>query len=67
MVTAEDKHMLSINNNDYDYIGREEQVIELYNQGKSTRDIVKESGCPSRDLLHFKKESCKPWNYNNKR
>ncbi|MGB8033302.1 MAG: hypothetical protein WCF03_05720 [Nitrososphaeraceae archaeon] len=36
MVTAEDKDMLSTNNNDYDYIGRERHVIELYKQGKST-------------------------------
>jgi transposase len=34
--------MLSTNNNDYDHIGRERQVIELYKQGKSTRDIAKE-------------------------
>jgi hypothetical protein len=30
--------MLSINNN-YDYTGRERNVLELYKQGKSTRDI----------------------------
>ena len=36
--------MLSFNNNNaYDHIRRERQVIELYNQGKSTRDIAKES------------------------
>ena len=42
IVTAEDKYMLSINNNDYDHIGRERQVIELYKQGKNTRYIAKE-------------------------
>jgi DNA-binding NarL/FixJ family response regulator len=37
--------MLSINsnNNAYDHLGRERQVIELYKQGKSTRDIAKEN------------------------
>ena len=34
--------MLSTNNNDYHHIGRERKVIELYKQGKSTRDIAKE-------------------------
>ena len=34
--------MLSTNSNDYDHIEREKKVIELYNQGKSTRDIAKE-------------------------
>ena len=44
MVATEDNDMLSINNNncDYDYNKRERQVIELYDQGKSTRDIAKE-------------------------
>ena len=50
MVTAEDKHMSSINNNDYDHIGREGQVIELYDQGKSTRDIAKELRMSLRDI-----------------
>ena len=49
IVTAEDKHMSSINN-DYDHIGREGQVIELYNQGKSTRDIAKELRMSLRDI-----------------
>ena len=35
--------MLGTNiNNDYHYTEREKKVLELYNQGKSTRDIVKE-------------------------
>ena len=35
--------MLSINNsNDYDHIGREKTVLNLYNQGKNIRDIAKE-------------------------
>src|SRR5919206_764415 len=50
MVTAESIKMLSTNNNDYDHIGRERQVIELYNQGKSTRDIAKELRMSLRDI-----------------
>jgi Fe-S-cluster formation regulator IscX/YfhJ len=42
--------MLSTNNNDYDHLGRERQVIELYNQGKSTRDIAKELRMSLRDI-----------------
>ena len=43
--------MLSFNNNNaYDHIGRERQVIELYNQGKSTRDIAKELRMSLRDI-----------------
>ena len=42
--------MLSTNNNDYDHIGRERKVIELYNQGKSTRDIAKELRMSLRDI-----------------
>jgi DNA-binding CsgD family transcriptional regulator len=34
--------VLSTNNNDYDHIGREKHVIELYKQGKNTLDIAKE-------------------------
>ena len=36
--------MLSVNNN-YDYNEREKKVLELYDQGKSTRDIAKDQGC----------------------
>ena len=50
IVTAEGIKMLSTNNNDYDHIGRETQVIELYNQGKSTRDIAKELRMYLRDI-----------------
>ena len=39
IVIAEDQHMLSVNNN---YDEREKKVLELYDQGKSTRDIAKE-------------------------
>ena len=42
--------MLSINNNDYDPIGRERHVIELYKQGKSTRYIAKELRMSLRDI-----------------
>jgi DNA-binding NarL/FixJ family response regulator len=47
LVTAEDKHMLSINNN---YDEREKKVLELYDQGKSTRDIGKELRMSLRDI-----------------
>ena len=42
--------MLSINNNDYDHIERERKVIELYNQGKYTRNIAKELRMSLRDI-----------------
>ena len=42
--------MLSINNNDYDYTERERKVIELYNRGKSTRDLAKELRMSLRDI-----------------
>ena len=43
--------MLSINNNNaYDHLGRERHVIELYNQGKNTRDIAKELRMSLRDI-----------------
>jgi predicted transcriptional regulator len=44
--------MLSINNNNngYDHLGRERQVIELYEQGKSTRDIAKQLRMSLRDI-----------------
>jgi hypothetical protein len=50
MVTAEDIKMLSINNNDYDYTERERIVLDLYNQGKNTRDIAKELRMSLRDI-----------------
>ena len=50
MVTTEDIKMLSINNNDYNHVGRERQVIELYNQGKNTRDIAKGLRMSLRDI-----------------
>jgi DNA invertase Pin-like site-specific DNA recombinase len=42
--------MLSINNNDYDYIERARKVLELYKQGKTTRDIAKELRMSLRDI-----------------
>ena len=42
--------MLSINNNNCDYTERERHVIELYDQGKSTRDIAKELRMSLRDI-----------------
>jgi hypothetical protein len=50
IVTAEDIKMLSTNNNDYDHLGREKQVIDLYKQGKNTRDIAKELRMSLRDI-----------------
>ena len=41
--------MTSTNNN-YHYPEREKHVIELYNQGKSTRDIAKELRMSLRDI-----------------
>jgi DNA-binding NarL/FixJ family response regulator len=40
MVTAEDKNMSSTNINNYN--DRERKVLELYDDGKNTRDIAKE-------------------------
>jgi DNA-binding NarL/FixJ family response regulator len=42
--------VLSINNNDYDYTERERKVLELYEQGKSTRDVAKELRMSLRDI-----------------
>jgi len=39
IVTAEDKNMSSTNNID-NYNDRERKVLELYDDGKSTRDIA---------------------------
>jgi len=41
--------MLSINNS-YDHSEREKKVLELYKQGKSTRDIAKELRISLRDI-----------------
>ena len=49
IVTAEEKQMLSVNNN-YDHTEREKKVLELYDQGKSTRDIAKELRMSLRDI-----------------
>ena len=50
IATAKDKHMLSINNNGYHYNEREKKVLDLYNQGKNTRDIAKELRMSLRDI-----------------
>ncbi|MBV9175839.1 MAG: hypothetical protein JO297_02230 [Nitrososphaeraceae archaeon] len=42
--------MLSTNNNDYDHIRREAQIIKLYKQGKNTPDIAKELRMSLRDI-----------------
>ena len=59
IVTAEDKHMLSVNNN---YDEREKKVLELYDQGKSTRDIAKELRMSLRDISTILRKNHKPWN-----
>jgi uncharacterized coiled-coil DUF342 family protein len=50
MVTTEDNDMLSINNNNYDYNEREKKVLELYREGRNTRDIAKEIRMSLRDI-----------------
>ena len=60
--SSEDNDMLSINNNNCDYKERERQVIELYDQGKSTRDIAKELRMSLRDISTILRKNHKPWN-----
>ena len=48
IVTAEDKNMLSTNINNYN--DRERKVLELYDDGKNTRDIAKELRMSLRDI-----------------
>jgi hypothetical protein len=50
IVTAEDNDMLSTSNNDYHYNEREKNVLELYKNGKNTRDIAKEQRMSLRDI-----------------
>jgi DNA-binding CsgD family transcriptional regulator len=50
--------MLSTNNNDYDHTERES--LDLYKQGKNTRDIAKELRMSLRDISVILKESSKP-------
>jgi DNA invertase Pin-like site-specific DNA recombinase len=50
MVAAEDIKMLSTNNNDYNYTERKRIILDLYNQGKSTRYIAKELRMSLRDI-----------------
>src|SRR5437764_5021301 len=42
--------MLSTNNNDYHYKEREKNVLELYKNGKNTRDIAKQLRMSLRDI-----------------
>jgi transcriptional regulator len=49
MVAAEDKNMLSTTNIN-SYNDRERKVLELYDDGKSTRDIAKELRMSLRDI-----------------
>jgi cytidylate kinase len=44
---------LSTDNNN---TGRERKVLELYNQGKTTRDIAKEQRLSLRDISHILKK-----------
>ena len=48
IVTVEDTNMLSTNINNYN--DRERKVLELYDDGKSTRDIAKEQRMSLRDI-----------------
>jgi hypothetical protein len=41
-----------------------EKVLDLYKQGKNTRDIARAKDVPKRHQRHFKKESSKSWNGN---
>jgi DNA-binding NarL/FixJ family response regulator len=45
------------NNNENDHLGREKQLIELYKQGKSTRDIAKELRMSLRDISTILKKN----------
>jgi DNA-binding CsgD family transcriptional regulator len=42
--------MLSTSINDYDHTEREKKVLDLYKQGKNTRDIAKELRMSLRDI-----------------
>src|SRR5437764_7473905 len=42
--------MLSTNNTDCDYTKRDKNVLDLYKQGKTTRDIAKELRMSLRDI-----------------
>src|SRR5947209_5061018 len=44
-------------NNDYDYTEREKKVLELYDSGKSTRDIAKILRMSLRDISFILKKS----------
>jgi hypothetical protein len=50
IIVTEDNNMLSANNNDYHYNEREKNVLELYKNGKNTRDIAKEQRMSLRDI-----------------
>jgi orotate phosphoribosyltransferase-like protein len=56
---------MSTNNNTDDYNEREGRVLELYDQGRSTREIAKELRMSQGYWLYSKKGSSEPWNYNN--
>jgi DNA-binding NarL/FixJ family response regulator len=56
---------MSNNNNANDYNQREGRVLELYDQGKSTREIAKELRMSLRDIGFSKKGSSEPWDCNN--
>jgi hypothetical protein len=56
---------MSNNNNTNDHDEREGRVLELYDQGKNTREIAKEENVSWGYWLYPKKGSSKPWNCNN--
>ena len=57
IVTTRDSiSVMSNNNNDYDLTEREKKVLELYNQGKNTREIAKELRMSLRDISFILKK-----------
>jgi ATP/maltotriose-dependent transcriptional regulator MalT len=57
---------MSNNNNANDYNEREGHVLQLYDQGKSTRDIAKELRMSQGYRLYSKKGLSESWNCNNR-
>ena len=58
---------MSNNNNTNDHNERKGRVLELYSQGKNTREIATELRMSQRYWLYSKKGSIEPWNYINNR
>jgi hypothetical protein len=56
--------MSSTNNQDYVHIERERNVLDLYRQGKNTRDIAKELRMSLRDISIILRRAFDPRNSN---